>query len=79
MVGYVEIHEVRNSFKDVPVINYDVPHAQLNFRDGERNHNEDLVKFDHNHFGLLQNLVAHVQLHLYVLEFIGPQLLLLGP
>ena len=72
MIRDIEIHEVGDALEHRPIIDYDVSHSELNFRDGERQHNKDFVQLNHDNFGLLENLIIHIKLHFNILELVGP-------
>ena len=72
MIRYIEIHEVGDALEHRPIIDYDVSHSELDFRDGEGQHNKDFVQLNHDNFGLLENLIIHIKLHFNILELVGP-------
>ena len=56
----IKAHEVRNPIKNLLAADQNIPHANFNFRNCERNYQKDFVQFQTYYFGFFQKHVFFV-------------------
>ena len=62
---------MRNPIQNLLAGYQNIPHANFNFRNCERDYQKDFVQFQTYYFGFFQKHVFFVKLHFDVLEFIN--------